>query len=142
MRAPVILAFSLLASSAYGAGLPINTMVTPENIGATICTHGWSSSVRPPVFYTNAIKKRLMREEGLPLELIGNKILDHKINISLGGAPEDPANMMLQDKDESFTKDHVESCLRSAVCEGRVGLREAQAAIFNNWQSAAGLCSR
>jgi hypothetical protein len=106
--------------------LPLNSAVTQRTIQNTICVRGWTASVRPPVSYTNRIKKLRMQEMGLPLELIGNFTLDHKIPISLGGSPDDPRNLILQDHDEAQSKDIVERCLPVVVCKGGITLDEAQ----------------
>jgi hypothetical protein len=33
----------------------VNPDVTQANIGSTICRHGWTRTIRPPVEYTNAL---------------------------------------------------------------------------------------
>src|SRR3954451_16047114 len=43
----------------------VNPDVTQANIAATICTHGWTRTIRPPTDYTNALKLRQMREYGV-----------------------------------------------------------------------------
>lgn len=75
-----------------------------------------------------------MRQEGLPLELIGDKILDHKISISAGGSPTDPRNMVLQDRDESYLKDRAQSWAHALICSHRKGLREVQSLLWNDWR--------
>jgi len=132
----LVIALLFLAShSALAApALPVNPDVTQANISETICQHGWSASVRPPVSYTNQIKIQLMEREGLPLELIGNQILDHKINISIGGSPDDPRNMALQDASTSREKDRAERIAQRLVCSGQMPLRRAQEVMFNNWE--------
>jgi hypothetical protein len=129
-------------SSAAAGDLPTNPEVTQETVQQTICVRGYTRTIRPPVAYTNRVKQHLMRQEGLPLELIGDKILDHKIALENGGSPAALANFILQDRDDSFAKDHVEDCLRVAICSGRVSLREAQQAVWRDWRTAATLCSR
>jgi hypothetical protein len=77
---------------------------------------------------------------GLPLELIADFQLDHKIPLSLGGAPSDPRNLELDDESEAHEKDEVERCLPKAVCAGAISLKTAQEAIWSNWRKAASLC--
>ena len=120
--------------------LPLNPAVTEETLASTICLPGWTATVRPPASYTNHIKKQRMHELELPLELIADFQLDHKISLSLGGAPSDPRNLVLQDEDEAHQKDVVEKCLPRAVCEGRVSLRAAQEAMWRDWRAARSLC--
>ena len=43
----------------------LNPEVRQETIGDTICTRGWTRTVRPPTSYTNALKLRQMQEYGV-----------------------------------------------------------------------------
>lgn len=81
-----------------------------------------------------------MAEIGVPPEGEPDVILDHRIPIVLGGSPDDVSNFILQPADESKDKDRVEVCLARMVCAGKVTLAEAQAAIWQNWHTAARLC--
>lgn len=130
------------ANVAYaGEVIQTNPDVTQATIQSTICLPGWTRTVRPPVSYTNRIKKLRMQEAGLPLELIGDFQLDHKLSLSLGGHPTSPDNLVLQDNDEAHQKDHIESCLPRAVCAGRISLDQAQKAMWRDWRSADTLCN-
>jgi hypothetical protein len=129
------------AESALAESLPINPAVTAATIQSTICVKGWTASIRPPVSYTNRIKKQRLHAMGLPLELIGDFQLDHKLPLSLGGSPDDPRNLILQDQDEAEGKDAVERCLPAAVCSGLISLQDAQQAIWRDWRNARRLCS-
>jgi hypothetical protein len=120
--------------------LPLNPAVTQATIGSTICVPGWTATVRPPASYTNGIKVRLMRAEGLPLELIGDFQLDHRIPLALGGAPSDPRNHSLEGADDAERKDEVEKCLARAVCAGRIGLDDARRRIWSDWREAGTVC--
>ncbi len=140
MRNIITAAFLAAATPTKADSLPVNPDVTQGTVDSTICQHGYTRSIRPPVSFTNSVKIALMREEGLPLELIGDKILDHKISLSVGGAPSDLRNLVLQDRDDSYAKDRVEHCLREAICTGRTTLRDAQQAIWRDWRSAGSLC--
>lgn len=128
-------------SAAIADPLPLNPAVTPGTINHTICVHGWTKTVRPPVSYTGSIKRRMMAEIGVPPEGEEDITLDHKIPIVLGGSPDMPANFMLQPDDESKDKDRVEVCLARMVCAGKATLAEAQNAIWANWRSAGRLCA-
>lgn len=128
--APLIAALMPSAAPSYAQPLPINPAVTQDTINETICVHGYTRSIRPPVSYTNQIKVRLMMAEGLPLELIGDKILDHKISLSAGGSPDDPRNLVLQDQDESRRKDALESKMHHMICAGEISLQEAQERLW------------
>ncbi len=120
--------------------LPLNPDVTQMSIGHTICVKGWTATVRPPASYTSRIKVHLLREQGLPLELIGDFQLDHRIPLALGGAPSDLRNLRLEDADDADKKDDVEKCLARAVCAGRIALDEARRRIWTDWKEAAKAC--
>lgn len=141
LRIGVLIGTVFLVQSATAESLPTNPDVTPFTIQNTICVKGWTASVRPPVSYTNHIKKQRLHEMGLPLELIGNFQLDHKLPLSLGGSPDDIRNLVLQDHDEAGEKDAVERCLPAAVCSGVINLHDAQIAIWRDWRSAKTLHS-
>lgn len=97
-------------------------------------------AVRPPVSYTNDVKREMLQREGLPLELMADFVLDHRIPPALGGAPADRRNLILQDHDDSEAKDRVEVCLARAVCAGTIDLEAARQAIWTDWKSAGRLC--
>ena len=121
--------------------LPLNDAVKEETLSQTICVRGYTRTVRPPANITNTIKYELLRKQGYPFSAMHDFILDHKIPLSLGGAPNDLRNFMLQTEAESRDKDRVELCLAKTVCSGRLSLAEAQREIWRNWRSAARLCS-
>jgi hypothetical protein len=129
-----------LVSPAFADDLPVNSAVTQEVIGATICVPGWTKTVRPSPRYTNRIKMELLRREELPPELIVDFQLDHRITLALGGAPSDGRNLELQPWDEAGEKDAVEACLARAVCAGKIGLDEARRRIWTNWREAGKAC--
>ena len=132
------------------AGLPdprltpgaTNPDVTPANIGTTICRSGWSKSVRPPVAYTGPLKRRQIVEYGYRDRDPSHYQEDHLVPLSLGGAPRDPRNLWpeplvarLPDGTNvgANTKDDFEFSLYSAVCDGRVTLRDAQRTMATDW---------
>ena len=131
----------LVPGQARADSLPLNPAVTPETINQTICVHGWTNSVRPPVSRTSAVKRRMMVKIGVPPEGEPDITLDHCIPLALGGAPDDPQTFMLQPDDESKDKDRVEVCLARTVCAGWIDLASAQMAIWLNWKTAGRLCS-
>ena len=141
LRIGLLFGAILISGTALAETLPLNPDVTPATIQSTICVKGWTASIRPPVSYTNRIKKQRMHEMGLPLELIGDFQLDHKLPLSLGGSPDDPRNLILQDQDEAEGKDAVERCLPAAVCSGAISLSDAQQAIWRDWRNARHFCT-
>lgn len=133
-------ALALCASGAF-AQVP-NPAVTQENIDQTICVPGWAKSIRPPGHYTYAVKRRLMAEQGIPLERIASFELDHVLSLGIGGHPTDPGNLRLQPwegPDGARAKDRVETALHRAVCAGRVTLLDAQACMGADWHVCEGL---
>jgi hypothetical protein len=131
---------ALSCAVAHAEDLPLNPDVSQATIGQTICVIGWTKTVRPPAAYTNRLKRKLFDEFGLPLELIADFQLDHKIPLSLGGAPSDPRNFQLMDIDDAERKDDVERCLSRAVCAGAVPLDEARKLIWQDWKKAGKRC--
>ena len=69
----------------------IDPSVTQSNIRNTIRRRGYTSTVRPPFEYTNAMKHRLMRTYGVTGS-IHDYELDHLIPLELGGCPNCEAN--------------------------------------------------
>jgi hypothetical protein len=135
MRMKIALAAFLAASSAHAgphhSALPLNPAVRQETIETTICVHGYSKTVRPPQAYTDNIKKLKLREAGLPLDAAEDYELDHRIPISAGGAPSDPANLVLQPWSEATEKDRVEANMHHHICHGDISLEEAQSLLWN-----------
>lgn len=149
-------AASLLASSAFAAGyvapdgrteaqlieahvLPdqahpgvINPAVTGATQATTICTHGWTATVRPPTSYTNKIRLAQTPPGHAP----GDGELDHRLSIEDGGHPSDPANLWWETYSDRYgarVKDVLETKLARRVCAGTLSLGEARAALLGNW---------
>ena len=117
----------------------INEMVTQANIRGTICRKGWSLTIRPPVSYTNRLKRQLMRRYGVAGANMRDFELDHLIPLELGGSPDDPANLWPQPRTGVWSaelKDDLERTLNRRTCEGRIALAEAQKAIRTDWIAA------
>lgn len=113
----------------------INPQVTQANIAETICRRGWTRTVRPPVEYTSALKRRQMAERHLPGRPSDYQE-DHLISLKLGGHPTDPQDLWPQRLEEAQRKDRMEHALNRAVCAGRMALVEAQQKIRDsrNWR--------
>lgn len=117
--------------------LPLNPDVTPQTIDQTICVPGWTKTVRPPVSFTNKVKKGLMAKAGIPWSKARNYELDHILSLELGGLPRDPRNLQLQPwagPAGAHAKDAVENWLHKQVCLGNIPLAAAQDCLFNRWQ--------
>jgi hypothetical protein len=130
------------ATPAQTDPLPLNPAVAQETISQTICRAGWTRAIRPPHGRMRRVKRRRLAEIGEPASHARRYELDHLIPLTLGGAPSDPRNLALQPLAEARHKDAIESCLASAVCQGRTTLADAQRAIWTNWRAAGVFCKR
>jgi hypothetical protein len=103
----------------------VNPDVTQANIRSTICRHGWTETIRPPVSYTNVLKTRQMRqygETGSPSDYQE----DHLISLELGGNPTDPRNLWPEPYPRAADVDKIENELNAEVCSGQLTLAQAQ----------------
>ena len=103
----------------------LNANVTQANIRDTICTHGWTGTIRPPSSYTNELKRDGMRAYGLSGGP-GDYQEDHLISLELGGDPIDPRNLWPEPYPRAAEVDRIENELNSDVCSGKLTLSEAQ----------------
>jgi hypothetical protein len=103
----------------------LNPLVTQATIRTTICTPGWTRTVRPPVSYTNALKLRQLAQYGLrgPPSAFQE---DHLISLELGGNPTDPRNLWPEPYPRAAAVDRIENELNAGVCAGSLTLAEAQ----------------
>lgn len=142
MRSQIIALITALATSFTFASVPssaLNPDVRQSTIEETICTPGYTKDVRPSTSYTNGVKLKLMREQGLDPAYASDYELDHVIPLALGGHPRSLSNLQLQPwdgEDGAKRKDRLEVKLQCLVCSGQVSLNEAREAIFNDWQEA------
>ena len=103
----------------------LNPDVTQATIGATICRHGWTRTIRPPTSYTSELKleqMRTYRRAGDPHDYQE----DHLISLELGGHPTDPRNLWPEPLPHAYEVDQVENELNDKVCAGELALAEAQ----------------
>jgi hypothetical protein len=118
-RAPAILADPLRTPGV------LNPDVTQANIHSTICRHGWTTTIRPPVDYTNALKRRQMRQYRETGSLSDFQE-DHLISLELGGNPTDPRNLWPEPYPRASEVDRIENDLNAQVCSGQLTLAQAQ----------------
>ena len=71
----------------------VNPAVTQANIQQTICERGYTKTIRPPVSYTEPLKRRQLREYGYADQHIWHYEEDHLVPLEVGGAPRDPRNL-------------------------------------------------
>jgi hypothetical protein len=103
----------------------LNPDVTQATIHETICAHGWTKTIRPPVEYTNALKVKQMREYGLTGDPSDYQE-DHLISLELGGDARDPRNLWPEPYPRASDVDRIENELNAKVCTGRLSLADAQ----------------
>jgi hypothetical protein len=115
---------AVLADPARTPGV-LNRDVTQANIRSTICRRGWTSTIRPPVSYTNELKRKQMRQYGETGSL-SNYQEDHLISLELGGNPTDPRNLWPEPYPRAAEVDQTENELNAEVCSGRLTLAQAQ----------------
>lgn len=114
----------------------IDPSVTQENIYQTICVKGYTKTVRPPVEYTNNLKREQIIEYGFEDTNLQNYEEDHLISLELGGSPSDPKNLWPQPGSSPNPKDKIENLCHKKICTGQITLADAQREIATNWQTA------
>ena len=117
-------AHAILADPVRTPGV-LNPDVTQSNIRSTICRSGWTATIRPPVAYTNDLKRKQMRVYG-ETGALSDYQEDHLISLELGGNPTDPRNLWPEPYPRASEVDRIENELHRKVCDGSLGLREAQ----------------
>lgn len=119
----------------------VDPRVTQADIGITICTPGFTTSVRPPERVTDREKEASAAAYGYTGSIHVAEY-DHLVPLELGGDPNDPANLWVEPPDRptatSFTnaKDGLEARLNGLVCSGRLRLATAQRVIASDWVTA------
>ncbi len=110
-----------------------NPDVTQDNIDETICRHGFTKTIRPPVSYTNRLKREQIQEYGFLDSNMHDFEEDHLVSLELGGSPDDPKNLWPEPHGSPNEKDLVENYLNQQVCDRKMALEEAQKEISSNW---------
>jgi len=137
----------LATASCFASDLPdpsltpgaINPDVTQENIHSTVCVKGWTKTVRPPVYYTNKLKKYQIREYSYSNTNPRDYEEDHLIPLGAGGNPTDVRNLWPQPRLSEWNaerKDKLEFAMLMGLCHGEVSLDEARRAFATNWIEA------
>lgn len=113
----------------------VDPAVTQDNIDSTICTSGYTTTVRPPASTTDRFKVTSL----LAYREAANRTieLDHLVSLELGGA-NSASNLWPELNRTGATgttnpKDAVEGTIHKAVCDHRVKLVDAQNAMAGNW---------
>ena len=122
------------ADRACTPGIP-NPHVTQANIQDTICRAGWTKTIRPPLSYTEPLKRRQMAAYGETGSLRDYEE-DHLVALELGGDPRDPRNLFPQPwtgPTGAHAKDREENSLRMLVCARDMTLADAQTKLILDW---------
>ncbi len=121
-------------------GLP-DLVCTPGAVRTTdlnsICHGGSTKQFRPPVSYTEPLKKQGIIEYGYTDTNLADYEEDHLISLELGGDGFDPKNLWPQPHlgtFNSFQKDQVENWLHKQICSGAIPVADAQHGIATNWE--------
>jgi hypothetical protein len=138
----LLLTFLLVLISVIAQAQEINPSVTQANIKETICVSGWTSTIRPPVYFTSKIKrKQLDLAISLGVYPKDSKMqdfeLDHVLPLSSGGAPSSQKNLALQPWTEASKKDAIENLVHRRICSGRITLAQGQQVFIvpNAWKT-------
>jgi hypothetical protein len=116
---------------------------------ADLCPRPHTASKRPPVSYTENLKRQQIAQYGYEDTDPADYEEDHLIPLELGGDPRDPKNLWPQPRVHpagqpydpsqplgSYEKDEVENALNAAVCNGTFTLPQAQDMIATDWTAA------
>ena len=114
----------------------INSAISEQQYRAQCHTKGWAGPYRPPVSFTNSLKKLQMKNYGYPLADARDYEEDHLVPLCLAGAPEDPDNLWPQPRSGEWNadrKDKLEAKLCRLTCDGKVSLADTQREIAADW---------
>jgi hypothetical protein len=103
----------------------LNPEVRQSTIRQTICSRGWTKTVRPPSSFTSPLKLVQIREYGFPGGAADYQE-DHFISLELGGAPTDVKNLWPERRPRADDVDKIENQLNAQVCSGAISLAEGQ----------------
>lgn len=115
----------------------IDTRVTQQSIHRTVCVPGYTSTVRPRVGYTNALKQKQIEEYHYADKNMQHYEEDHLIPLAVGGHPSDPKNLWPEPWQGDFgarKKDALESYAHRKLCKGEITLDEAQHLFVGDWR--------
>jgi len=113
--------------------ITLNPDVTQDTIEQTICVSGYTKTVRPNEAYTHHLKLKMLYDRGEQKKNARLYELDHWIPLTLGGAPSDPNNLVLQPWPDAKLKDKDEFKLGKCVCAHGLTLQAAQA-LMSTWK--------
>jgi hypothetical protein len=97
-----------------------------------ICVSGYTATVRN---VSEATKKKVFKEYGIPYTEHSNYEVDHIISLELGGS-NDISNLYPESytiKNNARVKDKFENYLHAQACNGKMDIKEAQRQISSDW---------
>lgn len=133
----LVLLILTACSQAFGA-MALNPDVKQSTIDKTICVSGYTKTVRPSVTYTNGVKRKLMKAQGIPPSDAGLWELDHLVALGSGGHPRSLNNLVLQKfagPDGALVKDKFELRMQKKICARKIPLAVVQSCMYNDWQA-------
>ena len=117
----------------------VDPAVTEDTLSTTICSRGYTTTVRPPAAVTGPAKQASLADYNLPYSHTTE--YDDLISLELGGANSIsnlwPEPNTATARGVNNPKDQVENALNRAICNHTVTLTAAQTAIATNWSTAA-----
>ncbi|MED5618897.1 hypothetical protein [Ideonella sp. BN130291] len=117
----------------------LNPDVTPQTLERTICVPAYANQAQASATWREALKLQMMQRSGIEATMSPYYELDQVVPVELGGHPTHTVNLKLQEMEGEYgakRKNVLERRLRLMVCDGKIGLREAQAEIYKDWQGA------
>lgn len=114
----------------------IDPHVTQDTIQQTICSSGYTKTVRPPTHLTNTLKQQQILAYGYQDTNPHDYEEDHLISLELGGNPTDPQNLWPEPGASPNPKDTIENVCHKKVCDGDLSLAVAQKEIATDWRTA------
>ena len=127
----------------------LNPAVTRATLSFTICRpkSGYTKTIRPNERYTENLKRDEIRQYNYPRQMGSDAYRlreyeeDHLVPLELGGSPSSPMNLWPEPHHVmggwgSHAKDRLENRLHTLVCDGQIGLAQAQREIAHNWIAA------
>jgi hypothetical protein len=137
--AAMVVGLHLYVSAAFAQDASmLDERVTQQTIAETICKPGYADTVSPPFDDLMAHKDRLLSERGIDPDHGTRYALDRRVPVVLGGSPDAADNLDLLPwggHRGERRKALLTAKLKRCVCEGRMSLSDAQAAIAGNWSA-------
>lgn len=108
-------------------------LAQPQPTVAQLCTSGYTATIRPPQSYTTSLKIQQLKALKYKDQNPAHYEEDHKIPLSVGGAPSDPNNLWPEVWADAHAKDAYELNYYHAMCSGRITLQKAQSVFLGDW---------